>query len=99
MIRRKIKMIKVTERYYITANSNQYTVLEKTTIKDETSKNFGNEVFRDVGYYPTIEMAIKGIKKVLIREYCSKETTNTLNELLEEIKKQDEFLKKIKLDI
>ena len=49
------KMIKVTDRFYITANSNSYTLQEKTTVKDVESKKYGKEVFRDIGYYQTIE--------------------------------------------
>lgn len=48
-------MIKITDRFYINANSNCYVLQEKTTVQDENSKNYGQEVFKDLGYYTTNE--------------------------------------------
>ena len=48
-------MIKVTDRFYINANCNCYTLQEKTTVKDENSENYGKEIFKDLGYYTTLE--------------------------------------------
>ena len=88
-------MIKITDKYYITADINCYKLIEKSTIKDENSKNYGKNTFKDIGYYSSIEMCLRGFKKVITKEYCSKETENTLKELLQEIKKQNEFIKSI----
>lgn len=41
-------MIKVNDRFYINANTNCYTLQEKTTVKDETSKNYGQDVYKDL---------------------------------------------------
>lgn len=92
-------MIKINDRFYINANSNCYTLQEKTTIKDENSKNFGQEKFNDLGYYTTIEGCLEGILKTTTREFISKETENTLNDLKDFIKKENQYLKDLKLDI
>lgn len=92
-------MIKVTDRFYINASSTCYTLQEKTTIKDENSKNFGQEIFREVGYYSTIDACIRGILKTTTREYVGKEEVNTLKELLTEIKAQEELIQKFNLEV
>ena len=38
------RMIKVTDRFYINANSNCYTLQEKTKVQDENSKNWGKKI-------------------------------------------------------
>ncbi len=40
-------MVKVTDRFYIIANSNCYTLQEKTKVQDVKSKNYGKEIFKD----------------------------------------------------
>ena len=92
-------MIKINERFYINASNNCYTLQEKTTIQDETSKNYGQEIFRDLGYYTTLESCIKGILKTTIREFIGKETQNDLKDLIEFIKNENKFLDNLKLDI
>jgi len=37
--------------------------------------------------------------KTITREYINKEEKNNLNELLEEVKKQNEFIESLKLNI
>jgi hypothetical protein len=59
----------------------------------------GKEIYKDLGYYTTIESCINGILKTLTREFISKEEINNLNDLQKEIKKQTDFLKNLKLDI
>jgi len=92
-------MIKVTDRFYINANSNCYILQEKTKVQDENSKNFGQEIYKDLGYYTTIESCLKGILKTITREYISREEENSVKELLTQIKLQDEFFKSLKIDI
>ena len=53
-------MVKITDRFYINATTNCYILQEKTKIKDENSKNYGQEVFKDLGYYTTIDSCLKG---------------------------------------
>lgn len=92
-------MIKVNDRFYIDADVNCYSLKEKTTIQDETSKNYGKEVFKDCGYYTTIESCLEGILKIKTREFIGKEEENTLQELKKEIKFQTEYLKSLNLDV
>lgn len=92
-------MIKIDDRFYINATTNCYSLQEKTTIKDEKSKNFGQELFRDLGYYTTIEDCLNGFLKVKTREYISKETINTIQDLKKEIKKLQKFLHELNLDV
>ena len=92
-------MIKITDRFYINADTKCYSLQEKTTIQDENSKNYGQVIFKDLGYYTTIESCLNGILKVTTREFISKETENTLKDLMEFIKKENQYLKDLKLDI
>ena len=92
-------MIQVTKRFYIDANSNCYMLQEKTKVQDENSKNYGKEIFKDLGYYTTLESCIKGMLKTMTREYVSKDEVNTMKELQEQIKKTDELIRNMKLDI
>jgi hypothetical protein len=92
-------MIKVTDRFYINASSNCYTLQEKTTVQDEKSQNFGKEIFKDLGYYTTIESCLQGILKTTTREFIAQEQENSIKELLIQVKMQTEFLKNLKLDI
>jgi hypothetical protein len=92
-------MIKVTDKYYITANTNCYTLQEKTTIQDEQSKNYGQEVFKDLGYYTSLESCLNGILKANTREYISKSEANTLQELIQEIRNIDNYIKSLDLKV
>ena len=92
-------MIKITDRFYINATTNCYSLQEKTTIQDENSKNFGQEIFKDLGYYTTIEQCLNGFLKVKTREYIAKDTINSIQDLKKEIKKTQELLHKLELDI
>ena len=86
-------MVKINDRFYITADSMSYKVMEKTINKDEGSKNFGKETESIVGYYTTIEHCMQGILKILSREYVSKRTINSISDLKEEIAKQTKMIK------
>lgn len=92
-------MIKVTDRFYINASTNCYSLQEKTIVQDTKSENYGKEIFKDLGYYTSLESCLKGILKTTTREFVGQEQENSLKELMTQIKLQDEFLKKLKLDI
>ena len=92
-------MIKVTDKYYITANANCYTLQEKTKEKDENSKNYGQEVFKDIGYYTTLEQCLKGILKASTREYVGTDREKSIHELIGFIKGQNDIIESLKLDI
>ena len=86
-------------QFYINASSTCYTLQEKTKVQDEKSENYGKEIFKDLGYYVSIESCLKGILKVTTREFIGKEEENTIKDLLEYIKSQDELIKSFKLEV
>lgn len=90
-------MIKLTDKVYIKADTNNYTLTEKTIVQDENSKNYGKEIFKDIGYYPTIEMALNGYMTATTRKYISSEQENSIKELKEQIKQTKEFLQSLNL--
>lgn len=92
-------MIKVTDRFYINANSKNYILQEKTKVQDENSENYGKEVFKELGYYITLESCLKGIIKITTREFISSEAENTVKELITQIRQQNEFIKNLNLNI
>ena len=92
-------MIKVTDRFYINASNNCYTLQEKTTVQDVKSQNYGQEIFKDLGYYTTIETCLKGILKTITREFIGQDKENTIKDLLKEIKLQNKFLEDLKIEV
>ena len=91
-------MVRITDRFYIEANTNCYTLKEKTTIQDRESENFGKEIFKDLGYYVSLEHCLKGLLKTITREYISKNDVE-IKDLIKEIKKQEEFIESLDLDV
>ena len=92
-------MIKITDRFYINATTSCYTLQEKTTVQDTESKNYGQEVFKDLGYYASLESCLKGILKTTTREFIGKETINSLQDLIKEIRSFEEYLKSLNLKV
>lgn len=92
-------MIKVTDRFYINANSNCYVLQEKTKVQNPKSENYGKEIYKDLGYYTTLENCLKGILKTVTREYVNRNEENTIKELLMQIKLSNDFLESLKLNI
>ena len=90
-------MIKITERFYITANTNCYTLTEKTKVQDKESKNYGQEIFKDIGYYSTLESCLGGILTTVTREYISSEEINSVSELKDQIQLMREFIQSLNL--
>ena len=92
-------MIKVTDRFYIDANTNCYVLKEKTIVQDENSKNYGQEVLKYLGYYTSLESCLQGILKTTTREYIAKQEENSIYDLIKEIKRAEEYLKNLKLEV
>lgn len=92
-------MIKVTDRFYINANSNCYILQEKTKVQDVKSENYGNEIYKDLGYYTTLESCLQGILKTVTREFISKNEESSIKELLAQIKLQNDFIKSLNLNV
>ena len=92
-------MIKITNDYYLDADSRNYILKKKTVVQDENSKNFGEEKYSDEGFYASIESAVKGLLTLLTRNYISKKTVNSIEELKNEIIKTREFLESLNLQL
>ena len=92
-------MIKVTDRFYIDANTNCYVLKEKTIVQDKNSKNYKQEIFKDLGYYTNLESCLQGILKTTTREYIAKQEENSLYDLIKEIKRAEEYLKSLNLKV
>lgn len=90
-------MIKITDKFYINATTNCYILEEKSTIQDKESKNYGKEVFKDIGYYTTIEGCLKGLEKANTRDFISKEQENIMQDLIKEIHKTNELIESMNL--
>jgi len=90
-------MIKITDRFYINATSNCYILQEKSVIQDETSKNYGKEVFKELGYYVTIEGCLNGLMKTKLREFIGKKEENDIVDLIEEEHKLQDFIKSLNI--
>ena len=91
-------MIKVTDRFYIDANANCYVLKEKTIVSDKDSKNYGQEIFKDLGYYTNLESCLKGILNTTTREFIAREE-NSIYNLIKEIKRAEEYLKSLNLKV
>ncbi len=91
-------MFKINDDFYIDADSNCYTLKEKTVVKDEKSKKFGEEVFKDRGYYVTLEGILNGFLKVQTRDWINK-NGGDIKDLLKEVQKQNEFISALDLKV
>ena len=92
-------MIKVTDRFYIDANTNCYVLKEKTIVQDENSKNYGQEVLKDLGYYTSLESLLRGFLKITTRKFIAREEENSIQELIKELKRAEEYLKSLNLKV
>lgn len=86
-------MVKIDDEYIINANESCYTLEKISTIEDTDSQNYGKEVRTIQGYYTSIENALNGYIKVKTRKYIAKDTENSLQELLDEIKNTRNYIK------
>lgn len=91
-------MIKINDDFYIDADSNCYTLKEKAIVKDEKSKKFGEEVFKDRGYYVTLEGILNGFLKAQTRDWINK-NGGDIKDLLKEVQKQNEFISALDLKV
>ena len=84
-------MIKIDEIYYITADANNYILVEKK-IKQEDNTDY----FTNLGYYTSISGALKGLLKIKMRKYVSKETEITLKNAINEFERIEKEIISIK---
>lgn len=81
-------MIKLTDKYFMTADSNQYTILEcgkRPKIDVKTKKPTGEMIDYEeqVGYYATISGLIKGLINHVGREKAASDEFKSLKELID----------------
>lgn len=88
-------MIRIDDEYIINANESCYTLEKISTVEDTNSQNYGKEVRTIQGYYTSIENALNGYTKVKLRKYVSKEDENTMQEILNQIKDLQNYIKSI----
>lgn len=78
-------MIKYRDNFIIDADEHSLIIKEIGTVQDENSKNFGEETITTLGYYTTLEGALLGLEKILIRRSI-KDKSHTLKSIVEEIR-------------
>lgn len=89
-------MIILDDKYSIKADPNNFTLVETTINQDEKSKNYGEKQERIMGYYPTVQSALYGLSKMLMKEKTIKKDMK-LDEAIEEFRKiEEQYLGKIK---
>lgn len=87
-------MIHINNEYYIDADAYSFVLKKVHFAKD---KKTGEEVRKDitVGYYATIDIALKGYLKHKSREIVSKADFKNIKQYLDYIKELDKELKEI----
>lgn len=60
-------MINLIDGYGIKVSSNCYTI-GKQSMRTNKETNKQTEVFTELGYYPTVQSALKGVRKHLHRD-------------------------------
>ena len=86
-------MIKLDKNYFLDADSKCYTLCTKSNKKDKD----GNDVYYPIGFYNSIEKALQGLMTKELRKYVSKKDIQSIEELLNEVKRLEEYIKSLKL--
>ena len=83
-------MIHIFENYYIQVEDKQFVALIKTEKPDKD----GNPVYKQLGYYTTLEAAIDRIRHRMFAEKLGSEVVevSTVLELLKNLNKQFEVI-------
>lgn len=79
-------MLKINEKYYLDSDSLQYILIKKSIVQKKDSKNYGKEIFENVGYYGTLE----GLKKALLEKEI-KDNIKLLNNIDKVIELKNEL--------
>ena len=87
-------MVQVNKKFFIDADIHQFILKEKTTVKDKESENYGKEIYNILGYYGTMESAIKGLQKILLRREVMSKDMN-LKEVVKAITRINDEVTKI----
>ena len=86
-------MIKIDEKYYITADPHCFILQEKRIKQD--GQNKGEEYFENLGCYVSIDSALKGLLKKEIRKYLAKENVCSLEKAINDFQKIEEHVTKV----
>jgi len=84
-------MVKINEKYYLDADSRNYTLKEKTKIKDKE----GNEKdgFKDIGYYTSLDSLFNGLMKLETRKFIARDEEADIKALISKIDEIESFFK------
>lgn len=85
-------MVKINDKYYISADFHCYCLKEKIIVKNE-------EIYKNIGYYSSLELLLNGLLKNQLREFLSTEEQNSVEDMKKFIKKQSDFIKSLDLKI
>lgn len=75
-------MIHILDNYYVSADSYCYTALINTHKKGKDN----NIIYKTIGYYQNIKLAVEGIAKYMHRKLASENFELELNEYLKSCK-------------
>ena len=87
-------MIKLDKNYYLNADSNCYMLCTKSDRKDKE----GNDIYNNEGYYSSVEGVLQGLMKKELRKFISKKGIQSMEDLLNEIKRLEDYIKSLKID-
>lgn len=90
-------MVKINDKYYISATTNYYSLKEKKIIQDKESENYGKEQYFDIGFYSSIESCLNGLLKKQCREFLAKEDIKSIEEFKKFILEKMDYIKKLDL--
>lgn len=88
-------MIIINEDYRIKADSQNFILCKKRIVDDKKSKDFGKEVWDNVGYYGTISNALGGFVKKATRDFVSKEKKQDIRDVIKEVDRLDKIIEKL----
>ena len=88
-------MIKITDTYYLNADSNCYILCIK---QDKLDKD-GNVIYTNDGYCSSIEQALNGLIKREVRKFISKDDAKSIEDLKTEIIRLREYVESLNLKI
>ena len=86
-------MIHLYENYYLTADTMQFILFQKTIA--QKGKNAGKEVNANFTYYPTVELLLNHLFSKTIFQQFSKEDAMHLQEFKEQINELKKEFKKL----
>lgn len=90
-------MIKINDEYYIEADTNNYMLKQVHFVKTKEGKEERQDL--TIGYYATIDVALKGYLKHKSRDIVSKKDFESIDKYLKYIEKLDKELDKLNLNI